>query len=158
MSINYLMTIHCDLEFPLYFSFIPCVLLHGAILRSMPRCDLFNTNISVPPSPSLSSILLWFIFDITIEPKKVSFRYNVTYDIFADDFTQPAEEYVIDVYQKLMWSTQLSIASKEFLLLSLAKLSTRFTTQPSQEWVCHLVSYQHAYYEVRLRLSFSCLD
>ncbi|KOB66527.1 Adaptor protein complex-1 gamma subunit transcript b, partial [Operophtera brumata] len=43
------------------------------------------------------------------------------------------EEYVIDVYQKLLWSTQLSITSKEYLLLSLAKLSTRFTTQPSQD-------------------------
>ncbi|XP_026329536.1 AP-1 complex subunit gamma-1 isoform X2 [Hyposmocoma kahamanoa] len=51
----------------------------------------------------------------------------------VDDFTQPSEEYVIDVYQKLLWSTQLSIASKEYLLLSLAKLSTRFTTQPSQD-------------------------
>lgn len=51
----------------------------------------------------------------------------------VDDFTRPSEEYVIDIYQKLLWSTQLSITTKEYLLLSLAKLSTRFVTQPSQE-------------------------
>ncbi|XP_037973418.2 AP-1 complex subunit gamma-1 isoform X2 [Plutella xylostella] len=51
----------------------------------------------------------------------------------VDDFTRPSEEYVIDIYQKLLWNTQLSITSKEYLLLSLAKLSTRFTTQPSQD-------------------------
>nr|XP_049695443.1 AP-1 complex subunit gamma-1 isoform X5 [Helicoverpa armigera] len=51
----------------------------------------------------------------------------------VDDFVRPSEEYVIDVYQKLLWSTQLSINTKEYLLLSLAKLSTRFTTQPSQD-------------------------
>lgn len=51
----------------------------------------------------------------------------------VDDFTRPTEEYVIDIYQKLLWSTQLSITTKEYLLLSLAKLSTRFTTQPSQQ-------------------------
>ncbi|CAG9585771.1 unnamed protein product [Danaus chrysippus] len=51
----------------------------------------------------------------------------------VDDFTRPSEEYVIDIYQKLLWSTQLSITTKEYLLLSLAKLSTRFTTQPSQD-------------------------
>ncbi|XP_045515049.1 AP-1 complex subunit gamma-1 isoform X5 [Pieris brassicae] len=50
-----------------------------------------------------------------------------------DEFVRPSEEYVIDIYQKLLWSTQLSITTKEFLLLSLAKLSTRFTTQPSQD-------------------------
>ncbi|XP_052737584.1 AP-1 complex subunit gamma-1 [Bicyclus anynana] len=51
----------------------------------------------------------------------------------VDDFTRPTEEYVIDIYQKLLWSTQLSISTKEYLLLSLAKLSTRFTTRPSQD-------------------------
>ncbi|GBP26194.1 hypothetical protein EVAR_74956_1 [Eumeta japonica] len=51
----------------------------------------------------------------------------------VDDFTRPSEEYVIDIYQKLLWSTQLSITTKEYLLLSLAKLSTRFISQPSQE-------------------------
>ncbi|XP_041977726.1 AP-1 complex subunit gamma-1 isoform X3 [Aricia agestis] len=51
----------------------------------------------------------------------------------VDDFTRPTEEYVIDIYQKLLWSTQLSITTKEYLLLSLAKLSTRFTTKQSQD-------------------------
>nr|XP_026501634.1 AP-1 complex subunit gamma-1 isoform X4 [Vanessa tameamea] len=51
----------------------------------------------------------------------------------VDDFTRPSEEYVIDIYQKLLWSTQLSITTKEYLLLSLAKLSTRLTTKPSQD-------------------------
>ncbi|XP_075969204.1 adaptor protein complex 1, gamma subunit isoform X4 [Anticarsia gemmatalis] len=50
-----------------------------------------------------------------------------------DDFVRPSEESVIDIYQKLLWSTQLSITTKEYLLLSLAKLSTRFTTQPGQD-------------------------
>ncbi|XP_039746512.1 AP-1 complex subunit gamma-1 isoform X3 [Pararge aegeria] len=51
----------------------------------------------------------------------------------VDDFTRPTEEYVIDIYQKLLWSTQLSITTKEYLLLSLAKLSTRFTTRGGQD-------------------------
>ncbi|XP_013139930.1 PREDICTED: AP-1 complex subunit gamma-1 isoform X2 [Papilio polytes] len=50
-----------------------------------------------------------------------------------DEFVRPSEEYVIDIYQKLLWSTQLSITTKEYLLLSLAKLSTRFSTTPSQD-------------------------
>ncbi|XP_050677258.1 AP-1 complex subunit gamma-1 isoform X3 [Leptidea sinapis] len=51
----------------------------------------------------------------------------------VDEFVRPSEEYVIDIYQKLLWSIQLSITTKEYLLLSLAKLSTRFVTTPSQD-------------------------
>ncbi|KAI5634656.1 non-SMC mitotic condensation complex subunit 1 domain-containing protein [Phthorimaea operculella] len=56
-----------------------------------------------------------------------------------DEFVRPSEEYVIDVYQKLLWSTQLSITTKEYLLLCLAKLSTRFTTQPSQDKIRSII-------------------
>lgn len=43
------------------------------------------------------------------------------------DQIRPSEEEVIDVYQKLLWSPQHSIITKEYALMSLTKLSTRFT-------------------------------
>ncbi|KPJ07940.1 AP-1 complex subunit gamma-1 [Papilio machaon] len=71
-----------------------------------------------------------------------------------DEFTRPSEEYVIDIYQKLLWSTQLSITTKEYLLLSLAKLSTRFTTRPSQE--CHEILVGFFLAMPFLQYSFKC--
>ncbi|XP_077292607.1 adaptor protein complex 1, gamma subunit isoform X2 [Arctopsyche grandis] len=44
-----------------------------------------------------------------------------------DEAGTPTEGEIVDVYQKLLWSTQLSITTKQYLLLSLTKLSTRFT-------------------------------
>ncbi|XP_057668080.1 AP-1 complex subunit gamma-1 isoform X2 [Diorhabda carinulata] len=38
----------------------------------------------------------------------------------------PTEEEVIDVYQKLLWSPQNTVMTKQYTLMSLTKLSTRF--------------------------------
>lgn len=38
---------------------------------------------------------------------------------------KPTEQEIIDFYQKLLWSTQVSITTKQYTLVSLAKLSTR---------------------------------
>lgn len=39
----------------------------------------------------------------------------------------PTEEEVIDIYQKILWSPQNSATTKQYALMSLTKLSTRFT-------------------------------
>ncbi|KAG5892721.1 hypothetical protein JTB14_001093 [Gonioctena quinquepunctata] len=39
----------------------------------------------------------------------------------------PSEEEVIDLYQKLLWSPQNSVVTKQYTLMSLTKLSTRFS-------------------------------
>lgn len=44
------------------------------------------------------------------------------------DTVRPSELEVIDVYQKLLWSPQHSIVTRQYALMSLTKLSTRFTT------------------------------
>ena len=41
--------------------------------------------------------------------------------------TPPTEDEVIDLYQKLLWSPQNSTTTKQYALMSLTKLSTRFT-------------------------------
>lgn len=41
---------------------------------------------------------------------------------------RPTEQEVIDVYQRLLWSPQNSSVTKQYALMSLTKLSTRFTT------------------------------
>lgn len=41
------------------------------------------------------------------------------------DSERPTEQNVIDLYNKLLWSTQVSIISKQYTIVSLAKLSTR---------------------------------
>lgn len=38
----------------------------------------------------------------------------------------PTEEDVIDVYQRLLWTPQNSATTKQYALMSLTKLSTRF--------------------------------
>ncbi|XP_072389178.1 AP-1 complex subunit gamma-1 isoform X1 [Diabrotica undecimpunctata] len=42
--------------------------------------------------------------------------------------TVPTEEEVIEVYQRLLWSTQNTVMTKQFTLMSLMKLSTRFNS------------------------------
>ncbi|KAK4876370.1 hypothetical protein RN001_012792 [Aquatica leii] len=44
----------------------------------------------------------------------------------VNDIVKPAEGDVIEVYQRLLWSPQNSPATKQFALMSLTKLSTRF--------------------------------
>lgn len=39
---------------------------------------------------------------------------------------QLTEDEVIDVYQRLLWSPQNTVVTKQYTLLSLTKLSTRF--------------------------------
>ncbi|KAJ6638465.1 AP-1 complex subunit gamma-1, partial [Pseudolycoriella hygida] len=47
------------------------------------------------------------------------------YEERSDDGDKPTEQDIIDMYQKLLWSTQASTISKQYILVSLAKLSTR---------------------------------
>lgn len=37
----------------------------------------------------------------------------------------PTEEEIIEFYQKLLWSSQVSVTTKQYTLISLIKLSTR---------------------------------
>lgn len=43
------------------------------------------------------------------------------------DLEKPSEESIIEVYQRLLWSPQNTPTTKQFALMSLTKLSTRFT-------------------------------
>lgn len=45
-----------------------------------------------------------------------------------EDVEIPAESELVDLYQKLLWTTSVSTASKQYALVSLAKLSTRIHT------------------------------
>ncbi|XP_026463858.1 AP-1 complex subunit gamma-1 isoform X2 [Ctenocephalides felis] len=44
------------------------------------------------------------------------------------DYVVPTDDEVIAAYKKMLWSTQLNVTSKQFVLVSLAKLSTRLKT------------------------------
>ncbi|KAJ1521986.1 hypothetical protein ONE63_002310 [Megalurothrips usitatus] len=44
------------------------------------------------------------------------------------DIVKVTEEEILDVYQRLLWSPQNSVVTKQYTLLSLTKLSTRFRT------------------------------
>lgn len=54
-----------------------------------------------------------------------------------DDVERPTEEQLIELFNKLMWSAQVSITSKQYTILSLAKLSTRL--QSGQDDIKKLV-------------------
>lgn len=43
------------------------------------------------------------------------------------DLTRPSEDEIINIYQKLLWSPQNSATTKQYALMSLTKLSTRFS-------------------------------
>lgn len=43
------------------------------------------------------------------------------------ELVRPSEDDVINIYQKLLWSPQNSPTTKQYSLMSLTKLSTRFT-------------------------------
>uniref|UniRef100_A0A1Q3F7D6 AP-1 complex subunit gamma n=2 Tax=Culex tarsalis TaxID=7177 RepID=A0A1Q3F7D6_CULTA len=45
-----------------------------------------------------------------------------------EDVEIPAESELVDLYQKLLWTTSVSTTSKQYALVSLAKLSTRIHT------------------------------
>lgn len=44
----------------------------------------------------------------------------------AKEVSPPTENDIIEVYQRLLWSPQNTTATKQYTLLSLVKLSTRF--------------------------------
>lgn len=48
------------------------------------------------------------------------------------DVVKPSEEDIIDVYKRLLWSPQNSPTTKQFALMSLTKLSTRFSETNSK--------------------------
>ncbi|XP_037028092.1 AP-1 complex subunit gamma-1 isoform X4 [Bradysia coprophila] len=50
------------------------------------------------------------------------------YEDRSDSAEKPNEHDIIEMYQKLLWSTQASTISKQYILVSLAKLSTRLRT------------------------------
>ncbi|XP_055539237.1 AP-1 complex subunit gamma-1 isoform X1 [Wyeomyia smithii] len=49
-----------------------------------------------------------------------------------EDVEIPAESDLVDLYQKLLWSTSVSTTSKQYALVSLAKLSTRIKTSEEE--------------------------
>ncbi|XP_053690601.1 AP-1 complex subunit gamma-1 isoform X1 [Sabethes cyaneus] len=49
-----------------------------------------------------------------------------------EDVEIPAEGDLVDLYQKLLWSTSVSTTSKQYALVSLAKLSTRIKTSEEE--------------------------
>ncbi|KAJ8968872.1 hypothetical protein NQ317_008128 [Molorchus minor] len=56
----------------------------------------------------------------------------------------PTEDEVIDVYQKLLWSPQNSVITKQYTLMSLTKLSTRFSnTNKIQQIISSFCSSLH---------------
>lgn len=60
-----------------------------------------------------------FGFRITLFPRStIQFNKNFIPDI-------PTDAEIIEFYQKLLWSTQVSITTKQYILVSLIKLSTR---------------------------------
>lgn len=42
------------------------------------------------------------------------------------ELQSPTEDEVLEVYQRLLWSPQNSVTTKQYALMSLTKLSTRF--------------------------------
>jgi hypothetical protein len=48
----------------------------------------------------------------------------------------PTEQEVIDLYHKLLWSTQVTTTTKQYTLVSLIKLSTRLRS--GQEYVYNI--------------------
>lgn len=49
-----------------------------------------------------------------------------------EDVAIPAEGELVELYQKLLWSTSVSTASKQYTLVSLAKLSTRIHSKEEE--------------------------
>ncbi|XP_055712406.1 AP-1 complex subunit gamma-1 isoform X4 [Phlebotomus papatasi] len=55
----------------------------------------------------------------------------------TDDVTRPMEKDIVEMYQKLLWAPQGSISSKQYTLISLAKLSTRL--QAAQDEIKQII-------------------
>uniref|UniRef100_A0A1L8DVQ8 AP-1 complex subunit gamma n=1 Tax=Nyssomyia neivai TaxID=330878 RepID=A0A1L8DVQ8_9DIPT len=54
-----------------------------------------------------------------------------------DDIPRPAEKDIVEMYQKLLWAPQGSTSSKQYTLISLAKLSTRL--QAAQDEIRQII-------------------
>lgn len=53
--------------------------------------------------------------------------------LLLNNLDNPTEQDVIDLYHKLLWSTQVTTTTKQYTLVSLIKLSTRLRS--GQEYV-----------------------
>ncbi|XP_049281427.1 AP-1 complex subunit gamma-1 isoform X2 [Anopheles funestus] len=56
-----------------------------------------------------------------------------------EDVELPAEHQLVDVYQRLLWSTSVSTTTKQYALVSLAKLSTRIRSKEEETRVKQMI-------------------
>ncbi|XP_041780466.1 AP-1 complex subunit gamma-1 isoform X1 [Anopheles merus] len=56
-----------------------------------------------------------------------------------EDVEIPAEHQLVDIYQRLLWSTSVSTTTKQYALVSLAKLSTRIRTKEEETRVKQMI-------------------
>ncbi|XP_052892288.1 AP-1 complex subunit gamma-1 isoform X1 [Anopheles moucheti] len=56
-----------------------------------------------------------------------------------EDVEIPAEHQLVDVYQRLLWSTSVSTTTKQYALVSLAKLSTRIRSKEEEARVKQMI-------------------
>ncbi|XP_053665974.1 AP-1 complex subunit gamma-1 [Anopheles marshallii] len=56
-----------------------------------------------------------------------------------EDVEIPAEHQLVDVYQRLLWSTSVSTTTKQYALVSLAKLSTRIRSKEEETRVKQMI-------------------
>ncbi|XP_058124799.1 AP-1 complex subunit gamma-1 isoform X1 [Anopheles coustani] len=56
-----------------------------------------------------------------------------------EDVELPAEHQLVDIYQRLLWSTSVSTTTKQYALVSLAKLSTRIRSKEEETRVKQII-------------------
>ncbi|XP_049534519.1 AP-1 complex subunit gamma-1 isoform X1 [Anopheles darlingi] len=56
-----------------------------------------------------------------------------------EDVEIPAEHQLVDIYQRLLWSTSVTTATKQYALVSLAKLSTRIRSKEEETRVKQII-------------------
>ncbi|XP_052864578.1 AP-1 complex subunit gamma-like 2 [Anopheles cruzii] len=56
-----------------------------------------------------------------------------------EDVEIPAEHQLVDIYQRLLWSTSVSTTTKQYTLVSLAKLSTRIHSKEEESRVKQII-------------------
>uniref|UniRef100_A0A182PCM5 AP-1 complex subunit gamma n=1 Tax=Anopheles epiroticus TaxID=199890 RepID=A0A182PCM5_9DIPT len=56
-----------------------------------------------------------------------------------EDVEIPAEHQLVDIYQRLLWSTSVSTTTKQYALVSLAKLSTRIRSKEEETRVKQMI-------------------
>lgn len=95
-----------------------CIGEYGDLLLYGPPVEDAETPINV--SLAIVEILSYFTLGLL-----APFYLNI-YNFVIIKFLQLTEEEVIDVYQRLLWNPQNTVITKQYTLLSLTKLSTRF--------------------------------